>query len=530
MDRQNDEGRKKVKMKERRRLWSIAGLILVILISTGIAVYHGYYKEYLYEDEVLSYTLSNSRNGGYFRLEAGKWYEGDDLYAYTFVEKGHGFDWKNTVRNQQMDTHPPVYALLLHAVCSFGPGHFSKWFGIGLNIVCYAAVIVLLYLTVLELFPDRPGAALFVCLTFGLTAGIISLVVFIRMYILLMVLTMLCLLWHLKALEKTPSVSGFLLLCVLTFAGVMTHYFYLVFAFFCAAFLCIFWLCKKKVRSVLYYAGSMAVAAGLILITWNKVIWQMFAEETAEDALSQKLTAGVVFSKILKMTRQVNEELFGNRLKYLVIIVLVFAVYLLIRDREKLKRAFAVSPRIAMTVVVSICFYLTVSAITPYLTTRYISPAYPLFILLAVLTLDRVTGEVFRSPRLGLAVILLFFALPELTLLKNGLFDENRRIISERSTEHEDDICLFGNSISPEENVFELRKFNRIYVYDGKNAKGASKEISDSDRVVVYVPENVDEEEYVQDIRKINPDLKNMERLYVAYYSKCYLLSKQGER
>lgn len=526
MDRQGDDGRETVKMKGKERLWSMAGLILVILISTGIAIYHGYYKEYLYEDEVLSYTLSNSRNGGYFELEPGKWYEGDELYAYTFVEKGEGFDWKNTIRNQQMDTHPPLYALLLHAVCSLDPGHFSKWTGIGLNIVCYAAVIVLLYLTVMELFPDRPFFSLFVCLAFGLTAGVISLVVFIRMYMLLMVITMLCLIWHLKALERDPSPSGFLLLCVLTFAGVMTHYFYLVFAFFCAAFLCIFWLCKKKIRSVLYYTGMMAVAAGLTLITWNKVIWQMFAEETAEDALSQKLTAGVIFSKILKMTRQVNEEVFGNRLKYLVIIVLIFAVYLLIRDRKKLKRAFAVDPRIFMVVFVTIGFYLTVSAITPYLTTRYISPAYPLFIVLAILTLQQAANEVFRSPKLGLAVILLFFALPEWTSLRNGLFDENRRIISERSTEHEDDICLFGNSISPEENVFELRKFDKIYVYDGKNAKGASKEISDSDRVVVYVPENSDEEEYVRDIREVNPDLKKMERLYVAYYSRCYLLSK----
>ncbi len=526
MDRQSDDGREKVNVKGSQKFWSLAGLFLVILISAGITIYHGYYKEYLYEDEVLSYTLSNSRNGGYFELEPGKWYEGDELYAYTFVRKGEGFDWKNTIRNQQMDTHPPVYALLLHAVCSLDPGHFSKWTGIGLNIVCYIVVIVLLYLTVLELFPERSFFALFVCLTFGMTAGVISLVVFIRMYILLMIITMLCLLWHLKALEKEPSLVSYLLLCILTFAGVMTHYFYLIFAFFCAAFLCVFRLCKKSIRSVLFYIGTMAAAAALTLITWNKVIWQMFSEETAEDALSQKLTAGVVLSKILKMTRQVNEEIFGNRLKYLLIIVLVFFVYLLIKDREKLKRAFVVSPRIVLTVVVTVGFYLTVSAITPYLTTRYISPAYPLFILLALLTLQQVTKEVFRSPQLGLVVVLLFFALPELTLLRNGLFDENRRIISDRSTEYENDICVFGAGISPEENVFELRKFDRIYVYNGKNAKGASKEIQDADRILVYIPDGADEEEYVQDIRDVNPELKNMERLYVAYYSKCYLLSK----
>ncbi|MBO4374466.1 MAG: hypothetical protein J5829_05120 [Lachnospiraceae bacterium] len=526
MDRQRDDGRINVTFREAFNWKSLSGLILVLVFSVALSAYHGYYKEYFYEDEVLSYTLSNSRQGGYFLLEAGKWYRGEDLYAYTYVQKGHEFDWKNTIINQQMDTHPPVYALLLHAVCSMDPGHFSKWMGIGLNLVCFMAVIILLYLLTLELFPKHPYFALLVCLSFGTIAGIISLVVFIRMYILLMILTLLCLLWHIRSLKAGPSLKKYVALCALAYVGVMTHYFYLVFAFFCGAFFCLFRLYKKDIRTALYYAGTMAASAALVLITWNKVIWQMFTEETAEDALTQKLTVQVIASKIIKMTRLVNEELFGNRLKYLVIVVLICAVYLVVKDRPALKRAVLVRPEVFMTVTVSILFYLTVSAITPYLTTRYISPAYPVFILITILTLKQVTDRIFCSPSLGVIMILLFLAVPEWQILRAGLFDRNRQIISEMSDEHKDDLCLFGTGISPEENVFELRKFGHIYIYDGKNAGGASKEIEQADRIVVYVPNDEDEEEYVDQIRTVNPDLLNMERLYVAYYSKCYLLYK----
>lgn len=40
-------------------------------------------------------------------------------------------------RMQTYDVHPPFYYLLLHTVCSLFPGRFSKWSGIGLNIVLF---------------------------------------------------------------------------------------------------------------------------------------------------------------------------------------------------------------------------------------------------------------------------------------------------------------------------------------------------------------------------------------------------------
>lgn len=506
------------------RTKSIIALIIVILLSLFLATYHGYYKLYLYEDEVLSYTLSNSRNGAYFNLRAGEWYDGSDLMAYTYVEKGQEFDWAQTIANQQMDTHPPIYALLLHAVCLLDAGDFSKWTGIGLNLFCYVIVFILLYLTYCELFPNRPYFAVFLCFVFGITAGVVALAVYIRMYILLMLFTTLCLLWHIRALKRQCLWHSYLSLSLMTFFGVMTHYFYLIFAFFCAAFVCIFYLFRKEWKAILWYVLSMITSAGLVLLTWNKVIWQLFTEEAAEDAFSQKLTPGVICSKILKMVRNTNEEIFGNSLKWIVLIIIIFAIYLLIKDRAKLKRAFTLKPALLLVVLVNVLFFLTVSVITPYLSTRYISPAFPFIIAMAVLTLEQVTNASLRSPVVGLVLIAVFFLRPEAASLREGLTDVNRQIIAEVSTEHAGELCMFGSNITPEENVFELRKFDKIYVYDGSNAGNVTQAVTDAPQIVVYVPENYDPDEYVANIRNVNPKLTELDRLYVAYYSTCYLL------
>ncbi len=513
-------------MKMTTRTKSILALVLVILLSLGIAGYHGYHKEYLFVDEVLSYTLANSRYGDCIRLEDGKWYSGSDLYAYTYVEKGHAFDFSTPVENQKHDTHPPIYAILLHAFSSLRSGDFSKWFGIGLNLVGYVFVFILLYLAILDLFPNRPYFAVLVCLIFGTNPGIIDLAIFIRMYILLLIASILCIRWHVKALNKQSPWHAYLLLCILSYLGVLTHYFYLVFAFFAGAFYCIYKLFHKEIKAVIWYVGSMAVAAGLVLLSWPTSLWQLFEEEAAEDAFSQQMSLRIFASKILQIVRSVNEDLFANRLKYLALIVAVFAIYLFFKNRSKLKQAFMVRAELWLIVVVNVLFFLTISVITPYLSPRYVSASFPFILLLVILTLEQVANEVFRTPAVGFAAIALFFIWPELTTLQGDMVDHNRQIITEVSTEHAGDLCLFGTNINAEENVFDLKRFDRIYTYDGTNADGAADEIGSASQVVVYVPVDHDPEEYVANIRSINPKLTNLERLYVAYYATCYLMSE----
>ncbi len=513
------------------RIRTIVLLIMTIVLCVGVAIYHGYYKEYFYEDEVLSFTLSNSHKGAYFNLKPGTWYQGEELYDYLYVHDGEGFDWQNVIYNQKQDSHPPVYALLLHASSSLFSGDFSKWAGISLNLVFFVLLMFFYYLLIRELFPDRPYFAAIMCLILGLTLGIQTMAVYIRMYVILMTLAVLCILWHVKMLHKNGThITSFIVLAAMDYLGVMTHWFYIFILFFIALFYCLLILHRKMWRGLIGYLAATAVAAGMVLFTWRVTVWQLFSEETGNDAVTQELSAGSILQKLKEMTHLVNEAVFGSKLRLVLLVLVCYLIYLLVQNRKNLKNVLQLrpelKPELSMVIFSTIMFYLTVSVVTPYVAYRYVSPVFPFMILLTVLALEKVMNAVLRSGRLGMALIVLFFILPELSVLHSGLVDVDRRIIDEYSSLHSDDICLFYSGISPEENVFELRKFDRIYVYADPEFTGVEG-IAEADEVLIYIPAGEDIDPYINSVQRANPSLRYADRLYVAYYSTCYVVSSE---
>ncbi len=501
-------------------------LLTVIICLVSITAYHGYYKEYLYEDEVLSYTIANSEEGAFFKLVPGNFYKGSELYSNLLVEKGHGFNYAEVISNHKSDAHPPLYGIVLHTICSIWDGFFSKWTGLGLNLMLYAVLLALIYFLILELFPERYYFSAFVCLVFGCTTGVIDLIIFIRKYVLLMLLTTGCIFWHIRFLRGRVSFTGAFILCLQVFAGAMTHYFYLIFVFFCGIFFLCYKVAKKEIKDSLSYIGAILTAGAAYLLLWHDVIFNIFILDAASDMVSQEFTVKLIISKTIQMVRNINDDLFGNRLKYLVFIILCFAVFLVFSKREQFKKIIHIQAELKFIIIVNIFFFISASAITPYMTTRYISPTFPFVILLTVLALEQVTNEVLRYQALGPALIFIFFCMPEFEVLREGLFDENRHIIDEVSSEQMDNPCLFSAEIIAEENIFELKKFDTIFIYNGENAADSASEISEAEEIVVYVPKETDPEEYVENVRTVNPALVNMDRLYVAYYSTAYLLHR----
>lgn len=501
--------------------------MLAIIVSVGLAIYHGYYKEYFYEDEVLSYTNANSLDGAFFSLEEGKEYNGKDLFEHLYVLPENRYDWSNVIRNQREDAHPPIYGILLHAVSSVWSGHFSKWFGIGINVFCLAGVLLFLFLTVRELFPERRYYAAFVTFVFGAIRGIMILTVFIRMYMLLMLLSEIYVYWHIRTLkrEKTQR-SDYLVLAMVAYLGAMTHYYFVVFAFYASLFYVMTIIRKKTRRELCLYFGTVVSVGLLYCVTWMyNQLFGSFRMDAAGDTLSQNFSPQALSQKILQISSEINRELFGGHFGLLLAVFVVFATILLFRDRNKFKEALDLNFNLKYLVALTISFYITASILTPYATARYLSLVYPYIVLLILLAVETVVNSVLKTKVYGVLFLGCVMLLPEVVALKNGLFDINRSIIDEKSTEYSRETCLFDVGIQPEENIFELRKFDDICVY-GIDTIDSFDQISQSDRLVVYISDWVDKDEYIEAIRKVNPRLKNEERLYVAYYSTCYLLSR----
>ena len=111
---------------KKRNWYLILGMLLLVQL---IAIfYFGSKKAGFHYDEYYSYYSSNVSIG--LVPTDREWKPGSGI-------PGQRFQYGTVTRMQTYDVHPPFYYLLLHTVCSLFPGRFSKWSGIGLNIVLF---------------------------------------------------------------------------------------------------------------------------------------------------------------------------------------------------------------------------------------------------------------------------------------------------------------------------------------------------------------------------------------------------------
>ncbi len=189
---------------------NLAPILTLIAMYLLLLVFLGHYKEYMYEDEVLTYTSANSQSGMYLHPEYGKWNDGEYVRKALTAMPGHTFDFENTVKNSFSDNHPPLYTILVHAVCSFFPGSYSKWYGLAVNIVVGIAALTGFYFLAMELFDKNRILSWAAGLVFTFSIGFTDTVLCIRNYILFITAGIFISLLHVHYLKKREEPRSFL--------------------------------------------------------------------------------------------------------------------------------------------------------------------------------------------------------------------------------------------------------------------------------------------------------------------------------
>ncbi len=513
--------------------------MVLILIFTALFLFYGNYKEYLYEDEVLSYTAANSQYGMRPALPLNRIVRGSEFVSDAVtVRSDRRFDFGNAVGNTSSDPHPPIYLILLHFVCSLFPGTFSKWYALMINYFAGAATVVLLhmagkYLWSREEKPERYAFSAAVIYLYSL--GFMNQLMNLRMYVLLQAFTTLLTLQYLKLIERVEKGKlneekvfdkkdcVFLILNVL--AGALTHYYFLIFAFFEAAFFTILLIKEKEIRSLILHTASYVLSGLLTVLIFPPVLWQLTGSDVGSESFDARSVSDLIM-RIRVMLSQVNTELFGGNLFLYIILMAVVIIVILAVEKKTIRPSI----KEAFLFITVLFYFLTVSCTTPYLTGRYLSPVYPLIILLTVSFCLTPVRVIFRSERVGLIFLMLIMAAPMFSQIKDGLYDVDKAVMQQLSKEHSDDLCIFFRGISTEENYFELQNYDRVLgmkLNPGEGEEeGDIQTIRGEKELVVYIPSDRDVDEYLKRIREIDPGFKNMDRLYRAYYSDAYLLNR----
>ena len=272
---------------EKIRKYAKPYLLLILLIAVQL-IYTSFCfvtkKQGCHSDEIWSYGLANSYYQPFIYMKDGvfiddmtvddvinynEWESGEVFKDYITVQPGERFAYGSVYHNQTLDHHPPLYYMLLHTVCSFFPNSFSLYYSFFLNCIFLIVTQVFLY-KLSKLILKSEYAALLPCILYGAGTGALSTFVFLRQYSLLTALGVMYTYFSAKLyLSENFDLKKHLAPVLITsFLMFMTHYNGIAYVGIFTACMCVYLLCKKKIKKLFIYGGSQLAALGLFFAVY----------------------------------------------------------------------------------------------------------------------------------------------------------------------------------------------------------------------------------------------------------------------
>ncbi len=272
---------------EKIRKYAKPYMLLILLIAVQL-IYTSFCfvtkKQGCHSDEIWSYGLANSYYQPFIYMKDGvfiddmtvddvinynEWESGEVFKDYITVQPGERFAYGSVYHNQTLDHHPPLYYMLLHTVCSFFPNSFSLYYSFFLNCIFLIVTQVFLY-KLSKLILKSEYAALLPCILYGAGTGALSTFVFLRQYSLLTALGVMYTYFSAKLyLSENFDLKKHLAPVLITsFLMFMTHYNGIAYVGIFTACMCIYLLCKKKIKKLFIYGGSQLATLGLFFAVY----------------------------------------------------------------------------------------------------------------------------------------------------------------------------------------------------------------------------------------------------------------------
>jgi uncharacterized membrane protein len=536
----------------------IIALIVIIVLQLIEVFFFAFQKQGYFIDEILSYSLANS----YFRekyspdaLLYDKWTEPEYFSKLVVVSEEHRFAYNSVFFNQSNDVHPPLYYVILHTICSFFPDNFSKWYGLSINIFLFVLCNIFLFLASNKIFRNH-YLALLPSIIWGFSAGAISTVIFIRMYMLLTTLIVIFAYCHFVLIEKEKSNIRLFLIFIFTLLGFMTHYYFLIFAFFWYVLYLLFYLIQRKGKQIFRYSIILlsALLAGILI--FPRSIYHIFSSNRGEPAIKSISNISDLPNNIKTMLVVLSRQQFDGFLKELIIIftclfllklILIFISKLanhhqaatnlsMIRTKKIALHSitdFYVKNILLLSLTISmIATFIVVTKVSPYLTTRYLYFIYPIISLLAVFYIYRVCSLFIKNRQILFTGILLLFTVLTTLTYKRGQVEyiyPGYKVILSTARDYSNYDCIYitNRSWTIYSNIFELSEFQKTYVIKIENVPDLPhilKSTAHEKGIIIYIDNTLNQEEVLKKVLSIS-NFDNFKLLYSTDYNLTYLIN-----
>ncbi len=379
----------------------VAAVVLAVLIAASLAVscLMMNTKQGYHEDELLNYNLANSPELLLEDIVKAKMSDGtplkaEDFNSYLAVGNDHRFDYGMVYQNQIVDgVHPPFYYWLVHTVCSFFPGVFNKWLGFIVNLVMMAAALVLLF-RVGKRVTDNNLYALIAVGGYALSIACITTTIYLRMYATLTFFVLAFLAVTLRIYDRRNQVRIFdlILLLVTVTLGVLTQYYFVVFAGLIGFVFLIFSIKDKNIKTLIKYIVTALIGAGIALAVYPNMIMQVLGSDrgvgsTGSIDIDFITILTYVGYKLLTYVQVLSKDMFLNQpwlFALCALAMLGFGVYFRFVKKQKMPR------KAWFLIVPGVFYFMGIALISPFNSDRYVMASMPMLSMIFVFGFIRI--------------------------------------------------------------------------------------------------------------------------------------------
>lgn len=472
-------------------------LILALVLVCAVCLMFAARKDGMFIDEIYTYGLSNSYYAPYVTdIKGGslidKVMTREELTDYLTVGEGDRFAVGSVYYNQTRDVHPPLYYWLFNFVSSLVPGEFSMWPALILDLVIYLLTLFVLYKLSLLLFGSRLCAASAV-LIYGLSTIGISTMLMIRMYVLLTLLTVL-LAYLIVRLMREKRAALYPLIALNIFAGLMTQYYFVFYAFFVCLGYDIYALIKKDYKSFFIFSLSALAGVLCLVFAFPACLDQLFADALVSggDAVDNLKNVSQYASRLVTFVRDTL-----HRMRAVTWIAFILLLTVLVRCKTVAAglRGKKLNWDALVPIVPAFVSFIVVAIVSPVPEIRYIYNLVPLLVLgvIALLHIAELSDTDMQSKlgvKIFVGVAICAMCLWQARCLAPDYIYEEYSDYDALLREHADAPCVYvdDNYFSPiTYDMLQLMNFDDFLVTNDTASKAMLDYIGDAEETVVFI-------------------------------------------
>lgn len=511
--------------------------LFILIIQIIVIVIFANNKNNFFVDEIYSFAFANSYymptylNSDYYNVMLNE----EFWHNILTVQEFERFDIKSVIYNIQTDVHPPLYYIILHMISSFFPDILSKWIGIIPNIVFFIINQVLILAISKKIFKniDFEKNKIFIllpCIFYGFSLGTINSVLFIRMYMLLSLWSILLLYLNIRLFENINNkqdIKNILVAIFLTIVlGILTQYIYIIYAGLIFIGYTIFFIKNKYYNEWKKYLLTNIFSIITTYLIYPKMLMQLMGNNSVKDITNQKsiIDNVIAFKGFLVI---LSNEFFGG---VLITGILCFILLILVYFVIKNKKILNINKHIVLSIVISICFVIIISKVAPYVMNRYLFIIYPLISIAFITVLYNLFSQILLKKKHIIVLFLILIISINISSYRfNNITYKDDDYIKIENIIDKNDEFIFVNHLAmwhPDIMLLaEKTKTSYMLTEDVIIDFNNNKNFSNYKRKWIYISKKCKllDKEILYQLNK-NNKYKNINKVYENLFGKIYLL------